>query len=63
MTTLPMALTEAVRAFKRQYLAHMLRVHHGNRTQTAKALGTGRPYLSRLIRQLGLSTHHRQVRP
>ncbi len=37
---------------KRRILDHHLRAHGGHVTRTAAALGIGRPYLSRLIKDL-----------
>jgi DNA-binding NtrC family response regulator len=39
--------------FKRQILEISLRAHRGNATQAAKSLGIGRPYMARLMRELG----------
>lgn len=47
---------EAVRAFKREYLARALAAHHGNRSRAALALGMQRTYLVRLIGELGVPT-------
>lgn len=57
MTT-PAKYHEAVAAFKRQLLVHMLAAHGGNRTRTARALGLQRTYLLRLLREFGLNASH-----
>jgi len=50
----------AVVAFKRQLIETTLRVHGGNRTHAARALGLPRTYLLRLIRDLGVSAPSRE---
>lgn len=46
---------DAVRAFKKTFLARALQAHNGNRTHTARALGLQRTYLTRLLREFGLA--------
>lgn len=50
---------EAVAAFKRDFLQHMLAAHGGNRTRTARTVGLQRTYLLRLLRDFGLRTPRR----
>jgi Nif-specific regulatory protein len=50
------AFHEAVQAFKRDFLRAALARANGNRTRAAAALGLQRTYLSRLLRDLGLTT-------
>jgi len=45
-------LDTAQRAFKRQYVTHILQQTSGNRSQAAKILDIQRTYLSRLIKEL-----------
>ena len=42
----------AQRAFKRQYVTHVLQQTEGNRSRAAKVLDIQRTYLSRLIKEL-----------
>ena len=42
----------AQRAFKRQYVTHVLQQTEGNRSRSAKVLDIQRTYLSRLIKEL-----------
>ena len=48
---------ETVEGHKRRVIEEALIRTNGNRTQAAELLGLQRTYLSRLIRQLGISTN------
>ncbi|GIX06421.1 MAG: Fis family transcriptional regulator [Candidatus Poribacteria bacterium] len=52
---IPDSLEEAQRIFRREHVRRILQRHGGNRTEAAKALGIQRTYLSRLIRELGIT--------
>jgi two-component system, NtrC family, response regulator AtoC len=55
------AFHEAVLAFKRDFLRAALARTNGNRTRAAVALGLQRTYLSRLLRDLGLTTPDKEA--
>jgi transcriptional regulator of acetoin/glycerol metabolism len=42
--------------FERGLLIEALRIHNGNQTETAKALGLSRPGLFKKLRRLGISS-------
>jgi DNA-binding NtrC family response regulator len=48
-------MREAMRAFKRQYIAKALAETGGNQTKAAERLGLQRTFLNRLIKELGVS--------
>ncbi len=48
-------LKDAVNLFKRHYIEGALRARKWNQTETAKTLGIQRTYLSRLIKELGIT--------
>ncbi|MBN2725162.1 MAG: sigma 54-interacting transcriptional regulator [Deltaproteobacteria bacterium] len=45
---------EAMDAFKREYIESMLRKVQGNRSEAARIIGLRRPYLHKLIKELGI---------
>ena len=49
-----LALEDAQRGFKKQYIQYMLAQNDGNRSKTAEVLDIQRTYLSRLIRELNI---------
>ena len=49
-----LALEDAQRGFKKQYIEYILTQNGGNRSKTAKVLDIQRTYLSRLIRELNI---------
>ncbi len=49
------ALKEAVNIFKKHYVRQVLEMNQWNQTKTSKLLGIQRTYLSRLIKELGIS--------
>lgn len=49
-----LSLKEAQNRFRKLFLTKSLATHRGNRTQTARALGIQRTYLSKLIREFNL---------
>jgi len=55
------AFHEAVLAFKRDFLRAALARTNGNRTRAASALGLQRTYLSRLLKDLGLTTPDKEA--
>jgi len=55
------AFHEAVLAFKRDFLRAALARTNGNRTRAASALGLQRTYLSRLLKDLGLTTADKEA--
>jgi DNA-binding NtrC family response regulator len=55
------AFHEAVLAFKRDFLRAALARTNGNRTRAAAALGLQRTYLSRLLKDLGLTTPDKET--
>jgi Response regulator containing CheY-like receiver, AAA-type ATPase, and DNA-binding domains len=56
------SLHEAVSAFKRGFILHVLSQFDGNRSRTAAALGIERTSLLRLIRDLGIASVPRPQR-
>ena len=52
ITEKTLALEDAQRGFKKQYIEYILAQNEGNRSKTAKFLDIQRTYLSRLIREL-----------
>ncbi|NIQ00835.1 MAG: hypothetical protein GWM98_10870 [Nitrospinaceae bacterium] len=48
-------LKEASDAFRQSFISNTLKSTNGNRTQAAKILDVQRSYLSRLIKELGIS--------
>ena len=52
ITEKTLALEDAQRGFKKQYIEYILAQNDGNRSKTAKVLNIQRTYLSRLIREL-----------
>ncbi len=46
---------EAVEAFRRRYIQRLLERTGGNKSEAARLAGVNRPYLHRLIRELGLA--------
>ncbi|MFQ5749659.1 MAG: sigma-54-dependent transcriptional regulator [Planctomycetota bacterium] len=48
------SLEEASRAFRRDYIRKSLEITGGNQTRAAEILGITRPYLNRLVKELGL---------
>jgi Response regulator containing CheY-like receiver, AAA-type ATPase, and DNA-binding domains len=56
------SLHEAVSAFKRRFILHVLSHFDGNRSRTAAALGIERTSLLRLIRDLGIAPAPRPQR-
>lgn len=51
-------LRKARNAFERDYLGHVLRVHHGNVSHAARELGISRVTLQKKMKELGLRTPH-----
>lgn len=49
------SLKEAVWQFKRHFISSSLEAHNWNQTETAKAIGIQRTYLSKLIKELEIS--------
>jgi transcriptional regulator with GAF, ATPase, and Fis domain len=49
-------LEESLAQFERGLLIEALRIHNGNQTETAKALGLSRPGLFKKLRRLGISS-------
>jgi transcriptional regulator with GAF, ATPase, and Fis domain len=52
-------LKEAINIFKKQFVAGVLNANGWNQTKTAEVLGIQRTYLSRLIKELGISKDNR----
>jgi transcriptional regulator with PAS, ATPase and Fis domain len=50
-----MALEEAIRKFKREFITQTLSLSRNNQSQAAKILGIQRTYLNKLIKDLGIN--------
>jgi Nif-specific regulatory protein len=57
------SLKGAIDAFKGQYIQKVLEENKWNQTKTAKALDIQRTYLSRLIKELGITLNKAESRP
>lgn len=59
----PVGYHELVNVERRRLLVAALELHHGHRTNAARYLGLSRPYLLRLLKQLGIAASVRERWP